>query len=186
MTCLEAQSNIMAFIDKKLPDDKTSDFVRHMKYCPNCSEELEIYYTLIVGTRQLDNNVEMSHDFNKDLKDELDRLEHKVKNVKRFKISSFSIVFAAVVVAMFVFYNQCLTKVYNIEQIMLKEAQGNNYFYDYFGDYISMCDEDLIVEYSIKNKPKSESFYNKIHRYNLTHVKPEEDTISDEGETGNE
>ena len=29
MTCLEAQSNIMAFIEKKLPDDVIPDFVKH-------------------------------------------------------------------------------------------------------------------------------------------------------------
>ena len=60
MTCLEAQSNIMAFIEKKLPDDVIPDFVKHMRYCKNCREELEIYYTLIVGMHQVDNNQELS------------------------------------------------------------------------------------------------------------------------------
>lgn len=184
MTCLEAQSNIMAFIDKKLPDDRVTDFVRHMKYCPNCSEELEIYYTLIVGMRQLDSNEELSQNFKQELNDELERLEHKVKKVKRFKISTFSIVFAAIVVIMFIFYNRGLSKVYNIEQIMLKESQGVSYFYDYFGDYIGMCEDDLIVASEIKNKPLEETFYDKVHRYNQTHVIPEDD--ADEGETGNE
>ena len=54
MTCLEAQSNIMAFIEKKLPDDVIPDFVKHMRYCRNCREELEIYFTVDVGIRQLD------------------------------------------------------------------------------------------------------------------------------------
>ena len=54
MTCLEAQSNIMAFIEKKLPDDVIPDFVKHMRYCKNCREELEIYFTVDVGIRQLD------------------------------------------------------------------------------------------------------------------------------------
>lgn len=184
MTCLEAQSNIMAFIDKKLPDDKITEFVRHMKYCPNCSEELEIYYTLIVGMRQLDNNAELSQNFKKDLNCELERLENKVKKATRFKISTFSVVFAAVVFAMFFFYNRCLVKVYNIEQIMLKEEQGSSYFYDYFGDYIGMCDED-IIEYNRKiSRPVEETFYDKVHFYNLTHDVPDEN--ADEGDIENE
>ena len=65
MTCLEAQSNIMAFIEKKLPDDVIPDFVKHMRYCKNCREELEIYYTLIVGMHQVDNNQELSQNFAK-------------------------------------------------------------------------------------------------------------------------
>ena len=65
MTCLEAQSNIMAFIEKKLPDDVIPGFVKHMRYCKNCREELEIYYTLIIGTHQVDNNQELSQNFAK-------------------------------------------------------------------------------------------------------------------------
>lgn len=169
MTCLEAQSNIMAFIDKKLPDERISEFVNHMRYCPNCMEELEIYYTLIVGMRQLDNNDELSHDFKEQLNNELDRLESKVKNAKRAKVSTFGIVFATVVVIMFFFYNQCLFKVYNIEQMILKSKQGNEYFYDCFADYIEMCDEDIVVSSSFNNIPKEVSFYDKVRYYNLMH-----------------
>ena len=104
MTCLEAQSNIMAFVDKKLDDDSTQNFVRHMKHCDNCAEELEIYYTLIVGMRQLDNNEELSHNFKKDLYDELTRIENKAKNAKRFKISTFGIVFTAAVIGFFIWH----------------------------------------------------------------------------------
>ena len=83
MTCLEAQSNIMAFIEGRLPEDQIEDFVRHMNYCPNCFEELEIYYTLIVGMRQLDDNTELSHNFTKDLNDELDKLTSRLKKCKK-------------------------------------------------------------------------------------------------------
>ena len=53
MTCLEAQSKIMAFIENKLPDDELKEFIKHVKNCENCSEELEIYYTLIVGMKKI-------------------------------------------------------------------------------------------------------------------------------------
>ncbi len=184
MTCLEAQSNIMAFVDKKLPDDKISDFVRHMRYCPNCAEELEIYYTLIVGMRQLDNNENLSHNFKKDLNDELTKIDNRVKNAKRFKISTFSIVFVAMVIGVMIFYNSCLHKVYKIEQMMIKEDQGQHYFYDYYGEYIGMCKEDLIAEAKQNSKPVEKTFYEKIHSYNLTHpvwidVEGEEDSLDE-------
>ena len=110
MTCLEAQSNIMAFIEKKLPDDVIPDFVKHMRYCKNCREELEIYYTLIVGMHQVDNNQELSQNFAKDLENELNRLEHRVKQAKRFKFSTFGLVFGVAVVFLFFVYNQCLER----------------------------------------------------------------------------
>lgn len=181
MTCLEAQSNIMAFIDNKLPDERIAEFVHHVRYCPNCMEELEIYYTLIVGMRQLDNNDELSHDFKQQLDNELERLEKKVKNAKRAKVSTFGVVFGFAVVLLLFFYNQCLSKVYNIEQIMLKNKQGDYYFYDFFGDYIEMCDEDLVVSIPLEDVPKESSFYEKIKFYNIMH--PE---IFDQDEEDNE
>lgn len=183
MTCLEAQSNIMAFIDKKLPDERIGEFVHHMRYCPNCMEELEIYYTLIVGMRQLDNNDELSHDFKEQLNNELDRLENKVKNAKRAKVSTFSVVLVFAVILMFLFYNQCLSKVYNIEQIIIKDKQGTEYFYNCFGDYIEICDEDIVVSSSLNNIPRESSFYEKIRFYNLMHPEIiEEDEEENENE----
>lgn len=174
MTCLEAQSNIMAFVEKKLPDDKVTDFVRHMRYCKNCSEELEIYYTLVVGMRQLDNNEELSKDFKEELNKELNRVDHKVKSAKRFKISTFGVVFVAAVVLMFFWYTRILTKVYNVEQYMLKQEQGKNYFYDCFGDDISICKEDIVAEKSVVKPEKEITFYEMIHDYNLKHPVMEE------------
>ncbi len=169
MTCLEAQSNIMAFVDKKLDDDNTQNFVRHMKHCDNCAEELEIYYTLIVGMRQLDNNEELSHNFKKDLYDELTRIENKAKNAKRFKISTFGIVFTAAVIGFFLFYSSILNKVYTIEQNIIKTEQGDYYFYNHFSKYIDIVNDDLIVRIKEERKPKEKTFYEKVHSYNITH-----------------
>ena len=152
MTCLEAQSNIMAFIEKKLPDDVIPDFVKHMRYCKNCREELEIYYTLIVGMHQVDNNQELSQNFAKDLENELNRLEHRVKQAKRFKFSTFGLVFGVAVVFLFFVYNQCLDKV---------------------------CLNDIVQEVQIAQKPKESTFYEKLREYQLTHPESEE-TESDE------
>jgi hypothetical protein len=185
MTCLEAQSNIMAFIDKKLPEDKVNDFVRHMKNCPNCSEELEIYYTLIVGTRQLDNNEELSKDFDKDLKNELTRVSNKVKKTKRFRVSAFSVFCMAAIFGFAMFYNFCLNKVYHIEQFIIKSAQGEAYFYDCFGEYIDLCDKDFVAEYNyIENteiysaNEEKLNFYKKVREYNLMNI----DNIDEENE----
>lgn len=175
MTCLEAQSNIMAFIDKKLPDDKVTDFVRHMKHCPNCKEELEIHYTLIVGMRQLDNNRELSTNFKNDLENELNKWDNKVKKVKRFKISSFSIVFVSIVIFLFVVYGQILNKVYNIEQRIIKDKQGKYYFYENFNDSVIFERKDIIERSSEKDIVIEKTFYEQVKYYNLTHIVEDED-----------
>lgn len=173
MTCLEAQSNFMAFIDRKLPDDKAADFVRHMHFCPNCAEELEIYYTLIVGIRQVDNNEETSKDFKKDLEYDLNRIENKIKNAKRFKISTFGVFFILLVFMVFFVYNSILIKVNIIEQNIIKNNQGHYYFYNHFYDDISMCQEDIIVDayetYTNLELEEEPTFYELVREYEALH-----------------
>ena len=167
MTCLEAQSNIMAFIDKKLPDDKVTDFVRHMKTCKNCSEELEIYYTLIVGTRQLDNNEELSRDFKKALEDDLEKAKNKVNKAKGFKISTFGIIFIAFVIFIMFVYGRILSKVYTIEQLMISNKQTEYYFKDELQGYISFDDKDIILEINRDNEANEKSLYDSIKLFNM-------------------
>ena len=88
MTCLEAQSKIMAFIENKLPDDELKEFIKHVKNCENCSEELEIYYTLIVGMKELDNEENLSTNFKKELDDKLDEEMTRMTAVKRIATGS--------------------------------------------------------------------------------------------------
>ena len=54
MTCREAEKLIMPFIDMKLEEEELEAFLTHVSTCPECREELEIYYTVSVGLKQLD------------------------------------------------------------------------------------------------------------------------------------
>lgn len=175
MTCLEAQSNIMAFIERRLPDANAQDFVRHIKHCPNCAEELEIYYTLIVGMRQLDNDEELSHDFKHELTMELNRLDNKIKKAKRFKISTFGIVFAAMVVFFAFFYQTILDKTYVIQQNLIKERQGEMYFYDNFKNYLDICESPLLDRNETLEPVEAEKiiFYEQIRDYLLENASEE-------------
>ena len=119
----------MAFIDGKLSDAEVVDFVRHMQSCKNCSEELEIYYTLIVGMRKLDNNEDLPQNFKTLLNEDLDNAKNKVQKAKRFKFSTFGVFFVAFVFVLFLFYGRILQKVHTIEQITIKERQGDVFYY---------------------------------------------------------
>lgn len=167
MTCLEAQSNIMAFVDKKLPEANISKFVKHIKYCPNCAEELEIYYTFIVGMRQIDNNGELSTDFKKSMNQELDRLDNKVKKAQRIKGSTFFAAVAGVIVLGVFLYLGTLSKVNNIEQRIIKERQGTTFNYDYFGKYLCLSDRDIIDENRDYAVVEEKTNYDLIREYNL-------------------
>ena len=44
MTCREAQQMVMPYINHQLSDEDLEAFLLHVKGCPDCREELEIYF----------------------------------------------------------------------------------------------------------------------------------------------
>lgn len=80
MTCLEAQSKIIAYIDHDLERDEKQDFLKHIQCCNDCKEELNIYYTMIEGMRQLDENMPLSRDFTRELNN---RMERELKSSRK-------------------------------------------------------------------------------------------------------
>ena len=54
MDCKKTESLVMPYIRNELTDEDLEGFLEHIETCENCREELEIYYTVDVGIRQLD------------------------------------------------------------------------------------------------------------------------------------
>lgn len=68
MDCREAQALIMPFIEGTLSDEQTEKFLDHIDQCTDCYDELEVYYIVMVGVKQLDDEEHLIVDFNGDLK----------------------------------------------------------------------------------------------------------------------
>ncbi len=54
MTCKEAERLVMPYIRDELTDEELREFLEHLETCPDCREELEIYFTVEAGIRQLE------------------------------------------------------------------------------------------------------------------------------------
>lgn len=54
MTCREAERLVMPYINGTITDEELAAFLEHIDSCPDCREELEIYYMVDAGIRQLD------------------------------------------------------------------------------------------------------------------------------------
>lgn len=83
MTCMETQRQIMPFINKELNIEELEDFLSHVKSCPICMEELEVYYVLLTSMKHLDEDKELSNDYHKKLMDLLKKSEESI--IKRRK-----------------------------------------------------------------------------------------------------
>ncbi|MBR0381523.1 MAG: zf-HC2 domain-containing protein [Eubacterium sp.] len=109
MDCRKTQSLMQAFIDYRLDDDETVDFIDHIRACPKCSEELEIYYTMLNGLRQLENGSVLTADFTselaEDMRDRYDQIkvEKKRENYTRLTVYLILIIFAVSVLAYIVY-----------------------------------------------------------------------------------
>lgn len=54
MTCQEAERLVTPYIRDELTGDELEGFLAHLEKCRNCQEELEIYFMVDVGLKQLD------------------------------------------------------------------------------------------------------------------------------------
>lgn len=168
MTCLEVQSKLIAYIDNNLSKDEKIDFLRHIKSCENCKEELDIYYTMIEGMRQLDDNLPFSKDFSKELDHRMARELRHDKNKRELFNSSLVIVILGLF-GFFVFgYVNFLNLVHDEEQAKLKAAQGEFYYSKTFDNVLFSPDEETnIININVDDEDPEISFYDKIKQYNM-------------------
>ena len=56
MRCSEAERKVLPYIRDELDGDELAAFLRHVDSCAACREELEVYYMVDVGLKQLDSD----------------------------------------------------------------------------------------------------------------------------------
>lgn len=168
MICLEVQSKIIAYIEDKLKKEEKTDFLKHVRVCADCREELDIYYTMIEGMRQLDGNLPLSKDFSKALDERMER-ELKVSKHKKgfFRYSVLAAVVLVLGFGIFAYVN-FLNILHEDEQENLKEAQGEYYFSDTFDSIIFQTDdEEHTLNISISTEEETPTFYEKVRQYKV-------------------
>lgn len=168
MTCLEAQSKIIAYIDNNLEKDEKVDFLKHIQGCKDCKEELDIYYTMIEGMRQLDSNMPLSRDFTQELDARMQR-ELKYNRKKREFFRSSVCIIIVSVLGFFIFgYVNFLNLLHEDEQAKLKEAQGEYYFSETFGHILfEPYEDENIININVETEQPEQSFYEKIRQHNM-------------------
>ena len=86
MTCFEAQCLMTPFINEELNNEQVEGFLEHVKHCVDCKDDLEVYYTLLNGMKQLDENKNIANNFHIDLDGFLHKQEEKILQEKSKKI----------------------------------------------------------------------------------------------------
>lgn len=90
LTCKQTEKMVMAFIDFKLDERELEQFLNHVEGCPSCKEELEIYYTVSSGLKQLDSGTG-AYDIAGALEDTLNLAWTRVRAVRLRKIICYAV-----------------------------------------------------------------------------------------------
>ena len=104
MNCQKAQSMVLNFINNKLDKEETKEFIEHIRGCKDCWEELEIYYVMLIGLKQLDEGEELVTDFKEKLESEVDsRYNTIIKEDRRQHAIKITVITVSVAVLVWLF-----------------------------------------------------------------------------------
>lgn len=56
MNCQDYERQVLPFIHDELPDIESKKFIKHVRQCRRCYEELEIYYSIYGGLQMMQGN----------------------------------------------------------------------------------------------------------------------------------
>ena len=101
MDCHEAQALINKYVHNELDVITLEDFLLHVETCPDCMEELEVYYIVFQGFRRLDEDdniaVNYHEEFLKTLQLNEDKTRH-FRNAYIFRRVSFILLLCMVMI----------------------------------------------------------------------------------------
>lgn len=126
MNCIDIQRLILPFINKKLDLNQLEEFIHHVNSCPNCMEELEVYYVLLEGMKQLDEDKELSNNFHEDLKNLIRESDDRILHDKflhiRKRIILIIIISIVAVISSFRFGE------YVVEDVLQRDNNKSDFF----------------------------------------------------------
>ena len=88
LTCKEATLMVIPYIKKEVCDKDLRKFVKHIKGCKDCREELETYYIVYKGLMQLDEKEELPMNIIEALNEDLEMSDQHLKNMSLFYVLS--------------------------------------------------------------------------------------------------
>lgn len=106
MTCKEAENLVMPYINGRLTDRELKDFLDHIGHCADCREELEIYFTVDVGIKQLDSETG-NYNIKGALEMTLDQSRQYLHTLLLVKIARYAVSTLSVMGLVITFLLQC-------------------------------------------------------------------------------
>ena len=98
MDCREVQRLIIPFIKNELSIDQAKALFQHIDHCQDCTEEIELYYIMLVGLKELDEGNEQSLSFHEQFEEHLRQLRLQISKQQLKKTPKIILLLALVAV----------------------------------------------------------------------------------------
>ena len=106
MTCKETERLVMPYIKDELSDEELGEFLKHMESCPDCREELVIYFTVDVGIRQLDSETG-NYNIKGALEAAIEQSRQRLQVIRCIKIAKYAVSTVSIMALIFTVLLQC-------------------------------------------------------------------------------
>lgn len=106
MDCKKAQSLVTPYVKQELDENQTEEFLEHISGCPECHEELEIYFTIYFALKKLDEDQDVSYNIKQMLEEDLETTRTRLRARKLFRLFSYVIMVMAEVLLVFCLLTQ--------------------------------------------------------------------------------
>lgn len=88
MDCKDIQLLIPLYIKNKLSPKKLEQFLKHIRQCQNCHDDLETYYIIHHAVKYLDEDKYVDYNMINMLNEDIKVKEKKVKSYNRMKMAA--------------------------------------------------------------------------------------------------
>lgn len=96
MRCIEAQQLVKPYIEGQLSDKQLEQFLEHVEQCPECYEELEIYFSIYETLESSgENSAEENYDFEGKLMQNMKNSRRYLHFRKAYRFFRFAVVLLA-------------------------------------------------------------------------------------------
>ena len=97
MECKEIEHLIIPFIKYELSEEQLKEFLNHVETCPNCKEELEIYYMVYEGMKGLDEDDFTTYNLKDALLYHIEQGKQYLKEVYGYKVFKYALTTVSVI-----------------------------------------------------------------------------------------
>lgn len=95
MDCKDAEKAIHRFIDDEMETKELESFIKHMKSCESCREEMAIQFLVSEGMQFLEDG--SAFDLQRELDKKMEDAQHKIRIVTKLRYLSYVIEVFAVI-----------------------------------------------------------------------------------------